>query len=48
MPSFIIRHIDPELWQAVKARAAQEGHPLRWVLLALLREYLTHGLRRPE
>ena len=45
MASYILRTIDPELWLKVKTRAAQEGRPLRFVILALLREYLTHGLR---
>lgn len=39
MPSYILRDIDPQLWQRVKARAEREGHPLRWVILTLLTKY---------
>lgn len=40
MASFILRDIDAALWADVKARADQQGHTLRWVLLALLRSYV--------
>lgn len=43
---FLLTNIDPAFWADVKARAAREGHPLRFVLLQLLREYITHGLRK--
>lgn len=46
MASYILRTIDLELWAKVKARAEQEGRPLRFVILALLREYVSHGLRQ--
>lgn len=39
MPNYILRNIDPRLWERVKARADAEGHPLRWVLLRLLTKY---------
>jgi hypothetical protein len=39
MLSYILRSIDPELWDDVKARAARDGLPLRAVILALLRGY---------
>ncbi len=43
MPSYILRTIDPDLWTRVKARAAQEGRPLRFVILELLKVYALHG-----
>jgi len=43
MPSYIIRNIDPATWEKVKAQAAKEGHPLRWVLLRLIDAYATKG-----
>ncbi len=39
MSSYILRTIDPNLWIAVKARAAVDGLPLRALILALLRGY---------
>lgn len=45
MPSYILRTIDPDLWEQVKERADREGRPLRFVLLTLLAEYVKHGLR---
>jgi hypothetical protein len=45
-PAFIIRDIPPALWARVKAQAALEGHPLRWVLLRLLELYATGGMER--
>lgn len=44
MPSYILRNIDPSLWAAFKARAEQEGHPLKWVILQLLARYVKSGL----
>jgi hypothetical protein len=46
MAAYILRDIDTKLWEAVKARASQDGHNLRWVLLALLRAYVQNGLIR--
>ncbi len=43
MPSYILRKIDPDLWASVKARAAEEGRPLRFVILALLKAYVLKG-----
>jgi hypothetical protein len=40
MAAYILRDIDKTLWDAVKARAAKDGHQIRWVLLALLRSYV--------
>lgn len=42
MTAYMLRNIDPELWRAVKARASEEGHPLRWVILRLLHQYAAH------
>jgi hypothetical protein len=44
MPAYILRNIDPELWIKVKARAAQEGRGLRWIILTLVEWYAKHGL----
>lgn len=43
-PDYTLRDMDPELWAAVKARAASEGRGLRWVVLTLLAHYAAHGL----
>lgn len=48
MASFIIRKIDPELWERVKAQATKEGRPLRWLLIRLLEVYATVGLEALE
>jgi hypothetical protein len=44
MSNYILRNADPELWAAFRARAAAEGHSLRWLLLELVRRYLEYGL----
>ena len=44
MPSYIIRAIDPRTWELVKARAAKDGHKLRWVILRLIELYAEYGL----
>jgi plasmid stability protein len=44
IPSYIIRNADPELWHAFRARAATEGHSLRWLILELVRRYVAAGL----
>lgn len=43
MAGYILRNVDPELWEQFKARAASEGHALRWILLALIRRYIERG-----
>lgn len=43
MLNYVLKRIDPELWVAVKARAASEGRSVRFVLLELLRVYAKHG-----
>jgi hypothetical protein len=42
MPTYIIRKIDPELW--AKARALDEDHSLRGILLTLVELYTQVGL----
>ena len=44
MAAYILRNLDVELWSTVKARAAKEGHALRWIILKLLDYYAKHGL----
>ncbi len=44
MSSYILRTIDPVLWARVKARAEQDGYPLRRVILALLALYADGGV----
>jgi hypothetical protein len=41
---YIIRDTKSDLWQAFKARAAQEGRSLRWLLEELIRRYVERGL----
>lgn len=48
MPAYILRNIDPELWQRFKDRANGEGRGLRWIVLALIRFYADHGLPRAK
>lgn len=42
-PDYMLRDIDPEMWESVKAQAAKEGRPLRFVILALLKAYAKRG-----
>ena len=39
MPDYILRDVDDATWQRFKARAARDGHSLRWVLLRLVERY---------
>lgn len=39
MPSYILRNIDPKLWERVKARAQRDDLPLRALILAMLKAY---------
>ena len=39
MSAYILRNIDPALWDRVKLRAGRDGLPLRQVILLLLRAY---------
>lgn len=43
MPSFILKDIDPKLWDRVKRRATAEGRTRRFVLMELITEYANHG-----
>jgi hypothetical protein len=44
MPTYLLRDVDAELWEKVKARAATEGRNMRWVLLRLLESYVERGV----
>lgn len=44
MPTYLLRAIDLELWEAVKARADRDGHRIKWIILSLLRHYAAKGL----
>jgi hypothetical protein len=44
MTTYLLRDIDPGIWQRVKARAKADGHNLRWVLLRLLESYVERGV----
>jgi plasmid stability protein len=46
MANFILRKVDDTLWAAFRARAAKEGHPMRWVLMELIKAYIARGLTR--
>lgn len=48
MSAYILRSIDPELWNSVKARATAEGRPLRFVILSLLQLYATGQVKLGE
>ena len=39
MPSYILRTIDPDLWARFKARAEQDGIPMRALILKLIALY---------
>jgi plasmid stability protein len=45
MPSFILRNIDEDLWNRVKARAKDEGRSLRGLILWLLTKYAEGKIR---
>jgi len=44
--TYVLRKIDPELWAAFQARAKDDGYALKWLLLELIRRYVTGGLPR--
>lgn len=48
MSSYQLRIADANLWAAVTRRARAEGRSKQFVLLALAREYVVHGLRPAE
>lgn len=39
MSNYLLRDIDPELWERVKERAKRDEMPLRSLILALLKGY---------
>lgn len=39
MPAYILRHIDPDLWAKVKAKAQSDQMPVKAVILKLLALY---------
>jgi hypothetical protein len=46
--SYLLERIPSDPWHAAKARAAKEGHTLRWVLLQMLATYAKDGLETPK
>jgi hypothetical protein len=44
VPDYILRNIDPKLWQQFKQRAESEGRSLRWLLLEFIKAYIKKGL----
>lgn len=44
--TFLLDRIDPVRWAKAKSRAKREGRSLRFVVLSLIAEYVTHGLRK--
>lgn len=45
MPSYILRNMPPDLWARFKARSAQEGIPMRALMLKLVEFYADGKLR---
>ena len=43
MRTYLLRNIPDDLWIRVKRRAAQEGRPLRFIVLKLLERYALEG-----
>lgn len=39
MTTYLLRNIDPDLWERVKVRATSEGRSLRGLILWLLERY---------
>lgn len=40
MAAYTLRDVNDALWQKVKVKAAQEGKPIRTVILELLTKYV--------
>lgn len=40
MAAYILRNLDPDFWTRVKTRAAEQGLPVKALILALLEGYL--------
>jgi hypothetical protein len=45
MGTYLLRDIDPTLWERVKARAGTEGRSLRGLILWLLAKYAEGKIR---
>jgi hypothetical protein len=45
MPSYILRNIDADLWERVKARASEDGRSLRGLIMWLLEKYAEGKIR---
>lgn len=45
---YALRAVDRDLWNRVKARAASEGRPIRFVLIEFLKVYAHHGFKVVE
>lgn len=39
MADYVLRDVNDELWKRVKVKAAQDGKPIRTVILELLTKY---------
>jgi hypothetical protein len=46
--TYILRSIDPELWEKFKARVASEGRGQKYVVLRLIELYSSVGLAALE
>jgi hypothetical protein len=44
MSHYILRNVPDDLWAQAKARASDDGRPLRQILIDLLRYYIQFGL----
>lgn len=44
MANYILRKVDDSLWTKFRARAEAEGRPLRWIILELIRHYVSNGM----
>jgi len=44
MGSYILRKLDEATWDQFKARAARDGHSLKYVILQFIAFYIRHGL----
>ena len=37
--TYLLERIPSDIWKAARARAAKDGHPMRWILLQLVKDY---------
>jgi len=42
--TFLLRNVEGKLWKAFRARATREGRTLRYILIALIAQYVSQGL----